>query len=427
MLGKHETRARNASRTPLERLLAVPSKLRKARRGNVAILVGLSMPAIVGASGVTMDVATWYHAKKEAQVAADAAAYAAALNLAEQGLDGTATKPPMEVRANDAAGRNGYTGTVVLNFPPSSGVAVGNNRAVEAILTEPAPLYFTSVFWNGAPNIQARAVAIAVVTDACVWALDPTERAALNVSGGANVDLDCGVVVNSNDPQAALNQSGNSCLVATSISVAGEYTGGCVTPEPERYTANYGNPLGGLPFPNAGDYGACLTNGKYNITATPPNPLVAGRYCGEISISGGTVTLEGGEYFIEGDLKVSGNASLIANGPVTIFYAGQVDIASGAIVTLDAITTGPYANMLFFQDPNISGNIKNKFSGGVSMNLTGIILAAGASVEFTGGSSLIESKVAIVANTVNFVGNTFVDGDYAASLLPETTYARLAE
>ena len=83
--------------------------------------------------------------------------------------------------------------------------------------------------------------------------------------------------------------------------------------------------------------------------------------------------------------------------------------------------------MLFFQDPNISGNVKNKFSGGVTMNLTGIILAAGASVEYTGGSSLIESKVAIVANTVNFVGNTFIDGDYAASLLPETTYARLAE
>ncbi len=77
---------------------------------------------------------------------------------------------------------------------------MGDVQSVEVIVTEPAPIYFASLFLNSVPQITARAVAKAVVADACVWALHPTAMGALTVSGTADVHLGCGVMVNSNDP-----------------------------------------------------------------------------------------------------------------------------------------------------------------------------------------------------------------------------------
>jgi hypothetical protein len=402
--------------------------------GNVAIIVGLGMPAIVGASGITMDVATWYHAKKEAQVAADSAAYAAALNRAEQGLSTIASKPPMEAQANDATGRNGYTGTVTVNYPPDSGVAVGDYRAVEVILTEPAPLYFAGIFWNGTPNIQARAVAMAVVSEACIWALDPSGRATMSVVGGAQVDLGCGVVVNSDHPDAALDQSGTSCLNATSIAVNGGSNGSCVDPQAEKYLADYGDPMSGGPFPTDSEIGTCDHTAKFTISGGS-HTFDPGTYCGDIAVSGGNVTFNSGIYYMDGaDLKISSTSTVTsAPGGVTFFLTGvsndftQVDIAAGAVVTLKARTVDPYANILFYQDPAAPSNSKNKFTGEATMELEGILYFPNTSVEFAGGSSGSESRVAIVANEIVFAGNASIDGSYASSLLPQRNFARLVE
>ena len=68
----------------------------------------LSMPVMIGATGLAVDVGTWYHAKRTIQSAADAAAFAGALDLARQGLDGSATYAPIDAAARDAADRNGF-------------------------------------------------------------------------------------------------------------------------------------------------------------------------------------------------------------------------------------------------------------------------------------------------------------------------------
>ncbi|MFP3325850.1 hypothetical protein R0K05_22605, partial [Planococcus sp. SIMBA_160] len=83
---------------------------------------------------------------------------------------------------------------ITINNPPTSGMLQGEAAAIEVILETPSPLYFTDMFIDASP-IRARAVAKAIVADACVWALHPTERGAMTVSGGAEVDLGCGVVV----------------------------------------------------------------------------------------------------------------------------------------------------------------------------------------------------------------------------------------
>jgi hypothetical protein len=109
---------------------------------------------------------------------------------------------------------------------------------------------------------------------------------------------------------------------------------------------------------------------------------------------------------------------------------------SGADITLTAMTNGPLANVLFFQDPNAPASTQcakgktpncSKFAGGVTMNLTGILYFPNQHVEFTGGSTTDEANILLVASTVKFTGNSYLNADYAKSLLPEQRYARLVE
>jgi hypothetical protein len=349
----------------------------------------------------------------------------------------------MQAVADDAAGRNGVGTTVTLNVPPLSGPAAGDLRAVEVIVSEPAAIHFAGMFLNAPPVVTARAVARAVVSDACIWALHPTAQAALSVAGSAQLHLDCGVVVNSDHEQAAVQQTGNSCLHATSVSVHGGYSGSCVTPDPEVFMPNYGDPLSYLTAPS---YGSCDFPNKVTVDAALSNqygggpvPLVPGVYCGGIEVKAnrtaifgpGLYVLKGGEFYIAGNATVTNTED--ASGGVTFYLTGSgsnyatLRFESGANITLSPMTTGPLADVLFFQDPDAPASGSNRIAGGATMDLTGILYFPNQHVEFTGGSTTSGANVLLVASTLAFTGNTYLNADYAQSLLPEQYHARFVE
>jgi hypothetical protein len=404
-----------------------------SERGAAAIYVALVLPGFVGAGGLAVDVASWYSAKRTMQTGVDAAAYAAALDLARQGLDQAVDLASIQAVADDAAGRNGIMTAVTVNLPPLSGPAAGDPQSVEVIATQPSPMYFTGLFLAAAPPITTRAVAKAIVSDACVWALHPSAKGAMTISGGAEVDLNCGMVVNSAHEEAALDQSGNSCLSATSISVAGGYAGSCVSPEPEVETPGYGDPLSSLEEPS---FSGCDHNSKVSVDSGQSVTLTPGVYCKGISING-DVVFEPGLYVLDGvGLDIQGNAVVSNNenafGGVTFYLTGSgnkyadVKIASGSDVTLTPVTSGVLPNVLMFQDRNAK-NGQSKFTGQAQMYLTGIIYFSNSEVEFTGGSTAERAEILLVASTLKFTGNAYLNADYAQSLLPEQRYARFVE
>jgi hypothetical protein len=424
-------------------LLGPLRQLMISQNGSIAVYVSLTLPIFVGAAGLAVDVASWYRAKRTTQVAADAAAYAAALELARQGLNGTPDMTDMEAAAIDAAGRNGVGAPLAVNNPPASGLGAGDPQSVEVIVNEPAALYFTTLFLDAAPQIQARAVAKAVVSDACIWALHPTARGAFSVAGTADVNLSCGVVVNSDHPEAALEQTGSSCLTATAVSVHGGYSGSCVNPEPEVFTPSYGDPFAHLEPPT---YGSCDYPNKVTVDAAfarqfggGPVPLGPGVYCGGIEIKAnqtvifdpGLYVLKGGVFYIAGNAHVSNDED--GNGGVTFYLTGtggnyaRLVFESGADIVLTPTTSGALANVLFYQDPAAPSSGTNRIAGGANMDITGIIYIPSQHVEFTGGSSTDGADVLIAASTITFTGNTHLNAGYAGSLLPETYYVRLVE
>ena len=164
--------------------------------------------------------------------------------------------------------------------------------------------------------------------------------------------------------------------------------------------------------------------------------LTPGVYCKGIAING-DVTFEPGLYVVNGTgIDIQSNADVTnnenASGGVTFYLTGSgakyadVKVAAGADVTLTPITTGSLANVLFFQDRNAK-NAQSKFTGQAQMSLTGILYFPNSEVEFTGGSSMSKSDIVLVANTFKFSGNSYLNADYAKSLLPEQYYARFIE
>jgi len=409
--------------------------------GTTAIYLALLLPAFLAAGGLAVDLAGWYGAKRKLQTAADAAAYAAALDLARQGLDQAPDLSSVQSTADDLASRNGLVAAVTVNAPPLSGPAAGDPQAVEIIIAQSAPVHFAGMFLETTPSLTARAVAKAVVSDACIWSLHPSARGGFTVAGTADVDLNCGVVVNSGHEQA-LEQNGASCLSATSISLTGNYSGDCVSPQPEIYGQNYGDPLEDLFAP---PLGTCDYTSPVNIVrgrgaddgGGGPATLTPGVYCAGISIDG-DVVFQPGLYVLKGGvLRMTGNATVTnienAAGGVTFLLTGQgtdyaeVDIASGADVTLTPMTAGALSNVLFFQDRDAPSNGRNMLTGQAGMNLTGILYFPNQEVSFAGGSSADEADVLLVASTVTITGNARLQADYARSLLPERYYARLVE
>lgn len=403
-----------------------PYKLRHCSRaladdssGTVLTITALAMPVLIGFAGLAIDAASWFVQKRILQASADAAAVAAAI----ESHRGAPAALANLAAATDAA-RNGYdaaSDALQVNLPPASGRFAGKAGAAEVLISREAPSFFTRALIATPPTISARAVAIADSEAAknCVWALDGSEKAALKVSGNAEIALDCGVVVNSSAGDA-LKQVGSSCLAASRISIAGGYSGSCVSPTPRTGLPPVADPLATLPPPT---FGGCDVRSKTKVNSGERLTLSPGVYCGSIEVSArGELELLPGLYVLDGaGLKISGQARLSGSG-VTIYLtrnsgpSNGVSFSGGAEVTLSAPTSGTYAGILFYSDRAAPANVSHSFTGGSMMRLDGVLYFPNQDVKFSGGSSLAQTSSVLVARTIDFTGNADVDIAGAAAV-----------
>ena len=170
--------------------------------GQVVVLAALCMIAILGFVAFAVEVGTLTHVKREMQTAADGGAVAGAAEYAYGG----ATAP-----AKASTALNGFTDgssgiTVAVNSPPLSGAYAGKSNYVEVIVAQSQPTIFMKMFGINSMNVAARAVAYNGASGTnCIYVLNPTAPDAMELQGSFDVSApSCGVVVDSNDPNAQL-------------------------------------------------------------------------------------------------------------------------------------------------------------------------------------------------------------------------------
>ena len=400
----------------------------KDTHGGVLIYFAIVLPILLGVSGLSVDIGSWYASKRAAQAAADAGALAAALEVKRVNQSSFADnigESAITVIATASASENGYDygdgDTIEVNFPPKSGPNAGTAGAVEVIVRQPATVFLARILMDKAEiTVAARAVAVGGVSNECLYALSE-KGSAVSATGGAIVNLPCGIMSNSPD-KSSLAEQGGSCITAASVKTAGGATGDCISPNAVTGMPKVNDPFGAMPAPTG--YGGCDYNQPIKVNSGDTVDLDPGVYCGQISVmSGGTLNFNEGLYVLDtAGLNVASDG--VVNGSDVTFYltedSGQgdnINISAHAQVALSAPSDGDLPGVLFYQDRNSPTNISHNFTGQATTSLKGILYFPNQNIKFAGGSATDPVPTIIVADTVQFTGNTEI-GDPDTPLDP---------
>jgi uncharacterized membrane protein len=129
----------------------------KRERGSMIILGALTMVVLIGFLGLALDASYMYFHKRNMQTAADAGAYAGALEKLRGTVDVTAAVKKDTSLNHFTDGTNSVT--VTVNSPPLTGPKTGNENFVEVIISHPQPTWFMQMLHFNSVTVAARAVA----------------------------------------------------------------------------------------------------------------------------------------------------------------------------------------------------------------------------------------------------------------------------
>jgi Flp pilus assembly protein TadG len=395
---------------------------RQPRRGTVAVLIAVCLVVLLGVVAIALDGGTLLAERRHAQSVADAAALAAACDLyanywINNGLDpqGTARDSALATARANGYQNDTSTSTVTVNIPPLSGDYVGRRGYAEVIVQYQQTRSFSNIFAAGPIPVSARAVALGspLAADVGILVLDRTGRGTFNAQGSGTTTVSgTPIIVDSNDPQAAI-AGGGGTVTATEFDITGGWTtsGGGSSFNGPIYTGRppMDDPLADLPPPDPAtmtvqsDRGVQYTNGTQT--------LQPGVYRGGISVSGtGSLVLAPGIYYMDGGgFSFSGQGSLYGAG-VMIYNAPGNGNADGISVTgqgsmvLSAPTSGPYQGITFFQDrtSGVTGNVEG--TGGET-SITGTFYFAGALLKVSGNGGVANIGSQYISRYLTLGGN----------------------
>ena len=369
-------------------------------KGNIAVMAALTMPLVVGGAGIGVETGYWYYEQLRLQEAADAAAFAAALEQ-RAGSD----EEEAEAGAQAAAATNGFnTATDTIDVVSPSTMETDETNSVDVELTRTVPRAFSALFGEDPIVVRARAsAAYSTAANACVLALDKSASPAVSFGGNSGAQM-AGCVVMANSMAAnAVTFSGNSGVTAPCIMAVGGYV------EDSNATVNLttceavmtgqppaADPFRNVPYPDA-----------VGCQAQSGDGMTPGCYTGGVQLKN-TVTLDSGVYVIDGGtLKINANADVSGDDVTFVLLNGAtVDFNGNAKIQLSAPTSGTYKGMLFMGSRTSGAGGISKFNGTADSLLTGALYFPKQNVEYNGNFSGNGGCTQIVAATVSWNGNT---------------------
>jgi hypothetical protein len=399
------------------------------RRGATAMLVAVSLVAVVGIVALAIDGGALYDKRRSAQAAADAAALAAADDLFKNfstnaGVDTNGTGKASALSTANANGftNDGTNSTVTVNIPPSSGIAASQAGFAEVIVQWNQKRGFSGIFGSAAVPVQARAVACGNPGIMAVTILNTSEYGALSVSGSLTVENNGVIDVDSSAGGAcAFN---NATVICGGINVAGtlQNSGGTVTytggGHLQQGAALNGDPLSSIPepTPSGTNYGSVTCNGtvtlspgiysQINISPGAKVTMAPGIYYLSASGSNGGIGFQSSDWGWEdgwfGDGWFGdgwwgegggwwwghggGNATLSGSGVMIYNQTGDnLNFQNAGAVNLSPPTSGTYRGIVLYQPRTSTTQIHLHSNNNLTLN--GTLYAQNGSFSINSGGS----------------------------------------
>jgi len=401
---------------------------RRKEAGQALVFTAIGLVALLGFVGLGIDMGVLRYQKRLQQTAADGAAIAGATNLTYGGV---------QTGAQNAAASNGFTDntgggacaapptnlavssvTVTVCNGPLLGPHAGDTNYVEVYVTAGQPTYFMKIFGVNSETITARAVATSLAggasgnTSGCLYSLGlpASSIEGVNINGTATLNATtCGIVDNGN-----YNTKGNSLTVnAGSFGVSGSALvsgpGGTVTCSSGQSSCpQYGTP-------SAPDPMSYLMPPAVGTPVNWTGNAVPGTTYNGISINGGTVNFPSGTYVLDGGSFVChGNPTITGTGVTFYFTNGATITCSGTdTIQFSAPSSGPYAGVLFYQDPNDTNG--PTLGGTTGTYFNGILYFPRSQITFFGNNTTIDTGI-VIADAFALSGNPTVNLSGAAGI-----------
>jgi Flp pilus assembly protein TadG len=385
--------------------------------GQMLIVAALSLLVLFGFLALSCDIGLLFRAKRNLQIAADAAATAGALDYYYNGSVSSAQAAAQ--RAASANGvTNGRSGAVVtVNSPPTAGPNTGVLGDLEVVIEQPNPTIFMKMFDRDSMTVDARSVGgTPLPTRTCVYVLSPTGADAMQLSGSFDVSVShCGVMVDSSDPDALQFTGSRGYLTASSISVVGGDGGqtGDSSPVPVTGAPAQNDPIrisGPVPPGNCAE-----TSSATSLTGSVTGLGSGNALCFTNAVAMNDVTLGSGVYVFENGVTTTGTITSGAGGTTLDIYSGALTMDSGTVLNLVALTSGD-TNGIALMEPSSNSSAITIQKGNVTGRLTGIIYAPGAELylqdsggDESGGISLTTDLIVnkLVDQTATLTVNSY--------------------
>lgn len=348
-----------------------------SQRAAVAMIIALSTPMLIAATGLSVDIGYWYQQQATLQSAADAAALAAATSNANSNYNVTvanftAAQPYALGAANGASNSQfGLTNASVTLAATSSTVNGATINAWTAKATIPRASFFSTVRGMGLTGMLSGSQSASATADvktvsvtsggSCLLALSSSGNSSIGTigtNGNATVDAtSCSITADSNacnGQNSAITATGNATIKTTSTTGPSIITAGCTFTSGNATIMGAGgnssnnenvstgaavetDPLSFMGDPPtfwettpvgtaSGDIPACTVI----LSIVSPGPCVFTS--SQMPSGNATLTFTGGSYFFPSGFSASGNAN-VNFGPGIYYFNGNFNISGNGNYT----------------------------------------------------------------------------------------------
>ena len=403
---------------------------RRAEKGQVIVIIALSIVVIIGMTALAIDGSRYYADRRSSQAAADSAALAGAGAAAEyiknyspgEFYCGSALGAEATTKAILAAINNAAKDGVTLSADPGAQSHVdvscdtdGFRRYLDihVQVTSATELAFGKVITNQDLVGQVEAVTRVYPQENLAYgnaiaSLSPNcDDGGIYLDGGSEITIyDGGVFSNS-----CLSGKGNISLVVSDAKI--QYmddftTTGLAYFSPAPVAAAEPLPTIEIDPPD------CSSLSVKGAVQTSQN-ITPGIYPNMSLNAGSVVNMAPGLYCLDGDFKINGDATINGMNVTIYMRSGQIDLTGNAQINLSApnCTTSlcgvPPAirGILFFVDPLNTNPVK--FSGTATSSFMGTIYAPNSEIIVTGTDDIVTIQTQMIGQKVSVTGNVKIE------------------
>jgi Flp pilus assembly protein TadG len=389
-------------------------RLRLARadeRGSIAVQTAILLVAVLGFSGLGIEMSNILLLHRKQQSVADSAAMAAAKAL------GT-SDPQTEALAVAAelGFQNGTGGvSVTVSNPPSVGAHAGDANYVEVSVQQAVQPVLSSMIHSGSYTVRARSVGVRTLgSQACVMALSSGSTTAISLANNTTLNVSqCGLVVNSTGTSAIL--LGSNATVNGAVTVAGSVSYGSnatITGGVLQGANAAVDPYASLASLAESGTQRTASVGNNSTVTLQPGVYASGWTFGNSA----TVSLQPGVYWIKSALNI-GNSTTITGTGVTLVIDGSYlpAIGTGVQLNLAAPTSGATSGVAIYGPATNSSANTLALGNNDVLNVTGAIYLPSQSVSFGNVAMGTSTCTQVVAQTISLSNNATFGGQCAGT------------